>query len=330
MKDLIMITSYCNTVEKENVLRNLVNQISGQKDFFDLMIVSHTVIPTDISQKSDFSIYDKKNEVLTDWDMRSTPWFAPNDDRPILSCFTGFFNIHLAIWRMIILGNTIAKNCGYQKVHHIEYDCDIKDFSELRNNSQILDEYDAVTYNKVESTVDPILFGTYQAFRVDRLSDELLILDEEKIKNQIRFSPHKSAEEMLYNLLNHNNKVFVKEKKLLDSNGNKFGMSHDEVSNGNTAWCLPFYDRVSEKLSFIIWNSESPEKDITVKLIYNDSQVIDFGVIKPKHWVLRDIDDYSNSKSLLVLLNNQIRNIFDFESNHEQFKNVSYRDIKNR
>ena len=39
MKDLIMVSSYCNTKEKEDVLRNLVLQINNQKDKFDLMIV---------------------------------------------------------------------------------------------------------------------------------------------------------------------------------------------------------------------------------------------------------------------------------------------------
>jgi len=60
MKDLIMISSYCNTKEKEDVLRNLVSQINFHKDIFDIMIVSHTVVPSDISSKCDLVLYDKK------------------------------------------------------------------------------------------------------------------------------------------------------------------------------------------------------------------------------------------------------------------------------
>ena len=63
MKDLIMISSYCNTKEKEEVLRNLVSQVNGQKDKFDLMIVSHSVVPDDISNKCDLVLYDKKNQI---------------------------------------------------------------------------------------------------------------------------------------------------------------------------------------------------------------------------------------------------------------------------
>jgi hypothetical protein len=330
MKDLILITSYCNTPEKENTLRKLVSNIKKEKEFFDLMVVSHLPIPIDISQKTDFCLYDKKNEILLDWNMRSTPWFNPGDERPILSCFTGFFNIHLAIWRMLILGNSIAKNCGYKKVHHLEYDCEICDFSELKENSDLLNDFDAVTYNKKEQTVDPILFGTYQSYNIDGLHQDLLNLNEDKIKKEIFDSEHKSAEKMFYDLLNHRNNVFVKNKSLLDLNGNKFGLSHNELSNRNTAWCLPYYDELTEKLGFVVWNSEQIEKDISVKIIYNDNQIIDFGIVKPKHWLLRDIDDYVNAKKLIVLLNDNVRDVFDFEKNNEEFKKVSYRQKEKR
>ncbi len=172
MKDLIMISSYCNTKEKEDVLRNLVSQINFHKDIFDIMIVSHTVVPSDISSKCDLVLYDKKNELLYDWDLRCKPWFNPGNTRQIMSIFTGYFNTHLAIWRMLILGNSVAKNIGYKKVHHIEYDTNINDFAEIVDNSKLLEEYDCVTYTKTKDTVDPILFGSYQAYRLDNLSDD--------------------------------------------------------------------------------------------------------------------------------------------------------------
>lgn len=326
MKDLIIVTSFCDTKEKLEVLRNLVNQIKTQQDFFDLMIVSHTPIPIDIVEKSNFTLYDKKNELLFDTDLRSTPWFDPNNDRPILSIHTAFFNTHLAIWRMMIIGNSIAKNCGYKKVHHIEYDTSIKDFSELFDNSNLLENYDAVTYTKFIATVDPILFGTYQAYRTDTLHSDLLILDEEGIKQMIRNSEDKSPERMLLDLLNYRKKIITKDKKDLDRGGNEFGMSHNKISNGNTAWCLPYYDKKTEKLGFVVWNMEETYENIEVQLVYNDEKIINLGVIGPKHWKLIDIDDYYNSQKLIVILNNKIRNIFDFNSIREEFKLQSFRE----
>lgn len=324
-KDLILITSYCDTKEKMDVLRNLVKQISEHRNTFDLMIISHTTIPEDISEKTTLSIYDSKNELLYDWNLRSTPWFDPNNERPIHSIFTGFFNTHLAIWRMIIIGNSIAKNLGYNKVHHLEYDSDIKDFSEFYDNSKLLNYKDAVVYNKIVSTVDPIIFGTFQSYNINKIHEELLNLNEEKIKKDIRDSVFKSPEKMLFDLLNHNGNVEVKNKNVLDTNGNSFGMSHNKVSNGNTAWCLPYYDMLTKKLGFVIWNVEEFSSDISVQLIYNDDRVIDLGITPHLHWRLLDIDDYSNTKKLVVILNNKIRNIFEFENYREEFKDASYR-----
>lgn len=326
MKDLILVTSYCDTNTKEDVLRNLVNQINEHSDKFDVFVISHTPIPKDISEKTTFSLYDKKNELLYDWDMRCKPWFDPNNERPIMSIFTGRYNTHIAIWRMIILGNIIAKNCGYNKVHHLEFDSDVKDFSEFYDNSNILDQYDSVIYNKLVSTVDPILFGTYQAYRLDKLHEDLLTLDETKIKAQIKESDHKSPELMLLELLTHTGNTKVKIKNELDKNGNKFAMSHNKLFGGETAWCLPYYDKITHKLGFVVWNIEEVKQDIEVTLIYNNQNVIDLGTIPYGHWRLLDIDDYHNVKKLTVLLNNRIRNTFEFDNYREEFKVASFRE----
>jgi hypothetical protein len=330
MKDLIMISSYCNTKEKEDVLRDLVRQVSEHKDIFDLMIVSHTVVPDDISTKCDLVLYDKKNELLYDWDLRCKPWFNPGNTRQIMSIFTGFYNTHLAIWRMIILGNSVAKNLGYNKVHHIEYDTSIKNFDEVVDNSRMLEKYDCVTYTKTKDTVDSILFGSYQAYRLDRLDEDFLVLNENKIKSIIRENEDKSPEGMLYDLLHNNKNGFVKNTSLLNRNGNEFGMTHTKLSTTHTAWCLPYHDRLTNKLGFVIWNMEDVNDTINVKLIYNDEKLIDFGNIENKHWKITDIDDFENAKKLIVIHNDKIRNIFDFEKNGDLFKQVSFREEFNK
>lgn len=325
-KDLILITSYCDTSSKLDVLRNLVNKINYHQEKFDIFVISHTPIPQDISEKTNFTLFDKKNELIYDWDSRCKPWFDPNNERPILSIFTGNYNTHLAIWRMIILGNLIAKNCGYKKVHHLEFDSEVEDFSEFYDNSNLLETFDSVIYNKIVSTVDPILFGTYQAYRVDKLPDELINLDENKIKSDIRNSDHKSPELMLFELLTKTNNYNVKLKQSLDRNGNKFGMSHNELSNGQTAWCVPYYDKLTDKLGFVIWNMEESGQDIKVNLIYNNEKIIDFGIIPHKNWRLVDLDDYDKAKKLVVLLNDKIRNVFEFDYYREEFKKYSFRE----
>ena len=328
MKDLILISAYCNTKEKEDILRNLVTQINTQSQNLDLMVVSHTPIPLDIQDKCNYSFYDSKNELLYDWDLRSKPWFDPSNQRPILSIFTGFYNSHLAIWRMIILGNSLAKNLGYNKVHHIEYDTQISDFKELYENSVLLEDYDSIYYNKTEYVVSDILFGTYQAYRLDTLHPELLELDEEFLKDKIRNSNIKSPEGMLQDLLINGKKYLVKNKSLLDVNNNHFGLSHTVPST--PAWCLPFYDRKTNELNFIIWNSEGIE-NLNVTLIYNNTHIFTVKDLGPNTWKIINLDsNFDNAQNLITLVNDKIRNEFDFTKDKEYFKQVSYRQSNPR
>ena len=324
MKDLILISNYSDTPEKLDVLRNLVNQISQQKDFFDLLLVSHTTIPQDIQNKCNYVIYDSKNELLYDWDLRSTPWFNPGNEREIISIFTGYYNTHLAIWRMVILGNSFAQNLGYNKVHHIEYDASINDFSELIENSQLLDTHNSIYYVKSEDTVDNILFGSYWAYRLDTLPKDLLVLNEDNIKSQIKNHPSKNPEIMTQFLLESSGNYKVKSKSKLDKNNN-FGLTHSSLATNHTAWCLPYYDELNSKLGFIVWNMEYTNGDINIKLIYNQDQLINIGIIKSNQWRLIEIDDFNNAQSLIVLSNNKIRNTFDFTTNKEEFKLFSRR-----
>jgi hypothetical protein len=65
--------------------------------------------------------------------------------------------------------------------------------------------------------------------------------------------------------------------------------------------------------------------DINIKLIYNQDQLINIGIIKSNQWRLIEIDDFNNAQSLIVLSNNKIRNTFDFTTNKEEFKLFSRR-----
>ena len=324
MKDLILITNYSNTPEKQEILRNLVNQISQQKDFFDLLLVSHTTIPEDVQSKCNYTIYDYKNELLYDLDLRNTSWFNPGNHRRIISAFTGYYNTHLAIWRMIILGNSFAKNLGYNKVHHIEYDASINDFTELIENSKLLNDNNSIYYIKSEDTVDDILFGSYQAYRLDSLPQDLLFLNEDQLKQQIRSHYSKNPEAMLQSLLESSGGFITKPKSKLDKNNN-FGLTHNLVSNTHTAWCLPYFDRLNNKLGFVAWNMEPINDTIDIKLIYNEDQFFNLGVLNHNNWKLIEIDDFKNAKSLIVIVNNKIRNTFDFTENPSQFKQFSFR-----
>ena len=67
MKDLIVIGSYCPDEERIQLLNNCVESLNGLRKDFDIMILSHSIIPDYIIKKVDYSFYFKKNELIVDY-----------------------------------------------------------------------------------------------------------------------------------------------------------------------------------------------------------------------------------------------------------------------
>jgi len=326
MKDLILITAYCPDEHRETILRNLVNSLTRFKDTFDTLIVSHTPIPLDIQKKVNFCFYDSKNEILTDWDLLNQPWFNPNDERRIQSSFLSKKNTHLAIWRLMIMGFSMAKNMGYIKVHHIEYDCEISSIDEFVHNSQLLDEYNSVVYIDSQDTVDDILFGSFQSYLAPNLNPFLVNLDEEKIKDMIRDSESKSPELMLQRLIEQMGKVYKKSRISLNTDCNKFGIVDGQVGVKFIPWGVPFYDQLEDTVGFIIWNTKK-EKGVKYNIIINDEKVVNVPLTMLDHWRIVDLGDIKDIKRILVIEDEEIKDKFILytEEEIEIFKKSSFR-----
>lgn len=326
MRDLIIITAYCPDDYREGILRNLVGSLNKHKDSFDVMIVSHTVVPSDIQKKVNYFFYDSKNEILTDWDLLNQPWFNPNDERRIQSSFLSRKNTHLAIWRMMILGFSLAKNMGYKKVHHIEYDCEINNVSEFLDNSNLLDEYDSVIYIDSKDTVDDILFGSFQSYFLPTLDTFLLELNENKIIDMIRNSSSKSPELMLQNLLTNGKKSYKKNRNVLEKNGNLFGTIDGQIGNNFIPWAVPFYDQLDNTVGFVVWNNKNFE-GVQHNIIINNEKNINVPITGFNHWRLIHLGLIEDIDSILVLENEKVRDKFDLTTseNKEIFKKSSFR-----
>ena len=62
----------------------------------------------------------------------------------------------------------------------------------------------------------------------------------------------------------------------------------------------------------------------------NKNKTIDFSTIPPKQWRSSSLGKYNDSNSLIVILNNKIRNTYTFDSYREEFKLSSYREKNSR
>ena len=324
MKDLILITAYCPDDYREGVLRNLVNSLENES--FDLMVISHTPIPLDIQKKVDIVFYDKKNEILTDWDLINQPWFNPMNDRRIQSGLLSKKNTHLAIWRMMILGFSTARNLGYDKVHHIEYDCEINDMGELIDNSNQLDDYNSVIYVDTQPTVDSILFGSFQSYFLPNISEKLINLDEEWIKQSIRDAVSKSPELMLQKVIESSGKVLYKDRNILENKKNKFGIIGSQTGKNFIPWAVPFYDRLTNQLCFIVWNMENKD-GVKHQIIINGNKVHDIPITPYNNWRMEFIDNLDSIESVVILENNIVRDSISLKTQEDKeiFKKMSFR-----
>jgi hypothetical protein len=327
-EDIILISAYCPDIQKMDKLRNLVNQLQVFREKYDILIVSHTEIAIDIQNKVELYLYDKKNELLTDWDLINQPWFSPSDgqNRKIQSGLLTGRNTHLAIWRILILGFSLVKNIGYKKVHHIEYDCEIRDDFEIEENSKLLNDYDFIYYKDIKENVDDILFGSVQSLKIESLPKDLIILNEDNIKDMIRKSLSKSPEGMLENILINNGKVKVKHRDLLEKNGNKFATSEND--EGLNPWGVPYIDLKDNKINFIAWNTRK-DSGVNYTIVVNNNYTLKVEKLLKDHWTILGLDYIENINKIIIIEDDKIREVINFKSNEDKhlFKKISFRVI---
>ena len=326
MKDLILITAYCPDTTKEEILRELISNLYNFKDEFDLGIVSHTPIPLDIQSKVNFSLYDSKNEILTEPDLLNKPWIGIGEApyRMIRSSYLTGINTHLAIWRMWILGFSLAKNIGYKKIHTIEYDALVKNIDELKDNSNLLDTYKSIYYLESKKDTRPILFGSTQSYNVDYIHPILLNLDEENIKNMIRKS-HMSPEEMLQDLIHKMGDYLVKDRDVLETNNNTFAKSN-KIEPFNP-WGVPFYDYLEDSVKFVTFNTLK-ENGVSNQIIVNNKKLYTISNIPINGWSVVKLGELKDIYYITIMEDDKIRLKLDLSTEVEKkkFIEMSYQD----
>lgn len=323
MKDLILVTAYCPDNNRLEKVRVLINQLYNFKDEFDIMLVSHTPIPIDIQNKVNIYLFDESNPMLTDPDLVNRPWFDPDGGGEILSGVITGSNTHLAIHRMLIFSFSLAKNIGYKKVHYIEYDCEIINTDEFKDNSKLLDKYSSIYYIEENKGVETILFGSTQSFNINKLPISLLEYNEENIKNQIYLASRKSPETLMQETIHNNGSYFSKSSDVLFKKGNKFATSNND--DGFNPWGVPYIDLNDDNYKFIVWNTT---KDlVTYKIIVNDKKIININNVEKGRWVMKNLGAKIDVFKIIVIEDDKVRNVFDLDSpkNKKIFNRRSYR-----
>lgn len=138
MKEIFLITAYCDTEEKTSVLKNSILEL--KKLDCEICIVSHSPLDTEIQKMVNYYIYDKSNPIIDDGSKVITRWrWYVTGDRLLNFDTSDYSFAVINLWKN---GLTFLKAIGYEKIFIVNYDNYINDNSFFRKCSDSLDEND--------------------------------------------------------------------------------------------------------------------------------------------------------------------------------------------
>lgn len=315
MNDLIVITAYCPNESQVKMLDDCIDSVIESNNH--VLLISHTHVPIHIQKKCDYYFYDYLNDVTQDDDLLYFSWFATDDITFIKSKYFTKEFYGFAIYRMFTIASQIAKNFGYKNIHHIEYDCILKNKNLIDKHIKLLEKYDSVFYTD-DGQETGLIFGAFKSFKVSKLPKLFREYDRDEIRKCMVEGPHLPLE-------NFTKYIFQKEGNPFYMNSRELAKSGDFFQN-NSALRLkhfaPYYN--SENDSFNLYYKNLKETDDSLRVFVNGINIFNLS-IKPKYWVLKNLSESSKFESLLIMSEDKI--IYDktfTEEDRKKLKQNSY------
>lgn len=325
MKDLILIGAYCPDKERIDLLNRLVDSLQNIKEYFDILISSHTKIPECVLDKTDYLFYDKNNELIYDLNYINQPWFSPFDGNTIYSTYTTGYSTYLAVYRLLIGGLGLAKTMGYSKVHYIEYDTILNSYDELLENNQLLDKYGSILYKKEFKNFENNLawgIGNFMSFNLNKLDKSFLEYNKENLLLLIENSYSKTNERVTEEILLKNS-LLIKDYNIL-KNKIEVNLSSNTQKDELSYWVVPFYNPKNNTIDFVCWNNKT-ESPINVNVIVNNERFLSYKNVNKFEYYLDELGSLDNIDSILVLINDKVKLFIDFKIiNKQDFIKTNY------
>jgi len=140
-EEIFIITAYCNTQEKLNLLRECISNIKKINNNH-ICIYSHSVIPEDIQKSVNYVIYDYSNPLLNfkNDNKALIQWNSVHKiNRKLISTLDDFGYAVMSQWKKSI---NYLENLGYEKFYMTNYDVFFTDNFFIKNKDNLTD-YDA-------------------------------------------------------------------------------------------------------------------------------------------------------------------------------------------
>jgi hypothetical protein len=314
MKHICLISSYTPTIDRQDVLRNLIRFL--KKNNQDIFLISHSQTPSDIISDVDYFLYDSKNEFLTD--KNSIPWYH-------VSLFDGILYSRdvikksttiLPATRNILFGLLNCKLLGYEIAHYIEYDTILNGFETINNNNKLIKEfnYDYVIYEtKGYDNEDSYLFGPYSVYNLNSYSLDDLLWDREKILDVFYQNDTGLLVERVFEHFLTKPKSGL---RIPNSEIENCDMVFDTV-HGNS-----LDNSLNPKILFadnnelhLYCDNKNPKKiDESVEVVINNDYYIKLPTIKPETFYFITLGQIENFKTVKIFTNNVITFEYDLSS----------------
>jgi len=304
MKDLILITAFCDTEQKKEQVNKLLSFLNSYGSIFDIMVSSHTPLDIETQNKCDYVIFDKENLLLYDDKIRAKLFFV-TETFTVNSNYISLFNTSYAVLKLEAMGTSLANSLGYKKIHKIEYDTNIFSIKELINNSKLLDEFDTVCYtNKGIET--NFMSGSIWSSKISKLPEFYLKYQKREVLDII-YKNELSAEWLIKKYFTNNN-CFYKNIQDLINQGIEIALSHKNLNKERNNWVVPIFNKGQDNdLSLFSYNNKN--EILKISVIYNE--FFEFELM-PKTWTLKKLGNLSSKNNLNIWINDKNTLNIDF------------------
>jgi hypothetical protein len=295
--EVYIVSAYTPDVEREELLRKLINQLHSAKK--DILLITHSVTPNDIVKKCKYYVYDEENKILYDDKYKFLAWNTCMPGAVIRSKdVRRTYTTLLPVYKLVLFGFGFAKMAGYKYGHYLEYDSEVEDFKFFDNNVEILKNHSCVAYTNIHD--HPI--GFYFAFNLHHYSYDDLKYDETKFMEKFtEYYPDLYLVEELTKFFFMDNKTaFYKNPDNIRKEG-LIGAKYCACNSKNSvlSWAVP----IVENNVLCLFLNDQDLKNTTVEYVINDSYR---RIILHKHeWHYFPVCNWNDAKFLKILLNGE-------------------------
>jgi hypothetical protein len=315
MKDLIVITAHCPTESQEKMLEDCIDSVIELGHH--ILLISHTHVPIHLQKKCNYYFYDYLNDVTHDDDLLYFTWSATDETTFIKSKYFTKEFYGFAIYRMFTIASQIAENFGYNNIHHIEYDCVLKNKDLINEHNILLNKYDSVFYTD-DGKETGMIYGAFKSFKVSRLPKLFKKFDRDEMRKMMVEVPLLPLEHFTkYIFKNEGNPIYMNSRELVKSG--KFFQNNSPLRLKHFA---PYYNHIDN--TFCLFYKNLKETNESLRVYVNGVNSLDL-LIEPKHWYIRTLCDSNKLDSLMIL--NEGKIIYDksfTEQDRELLKKNSY------